>query len=125
MNFKKGFTLIELLIVIAIIGVLSGIVIAVLDPVGQRVKANQAVAKERVAKACLAQKACINSTPGNATVADCDSTAELGLISGHNLTIASSTGDISLVQDGCTYTCSFTNATGAIVATGGDLCRTK
>ena len=39
---KKGFTLIELLIVIAILGVLSGIIIAVLNPARQRQRAQDA-----------------------------------------------------------------------------------
>ncbi|MFH1955763.1 MAG: type II secretion system protein, partial [Patescibacteria group bacterium] len=51
---KSGFTLIELLIVIAIIGILAGVLIAVINPAQQRLKANQAVMRSSVSKACLA-----------------------------------------------------------------------
>ncbi|MCG2689213.1 type II secretion system GspH family protein [Candidatus Parcubacteria bacterium] len=121
----KGFTLIELLIVITIIGILAGLVIAVIDPIGQRIKATQAVAKAKVAKACLAQKACINSTPGVAVAADCNSFTELGIYSTVGLSINATTADISATQDGCTYTCAFADATGSITSSGGDNCRTK
>ena len=59
---KKGFTLIELLIVIAIIGILAGILIAVINPAQQRLKANQAVMRSSVSKACLAAVACVTSS---------------------------------------------------------------
>jgi prepilin-type N-terminal cleavage/methylation domain-containing protein len=42
-NKKSGFTLIELLIVIAIIGVLAGLVIAVINPTRQRQRAQDGV----------------------------------------------------------------------------------
>ncbi|MFH1565774.1 MAG: prepilin-type N-terminal cleavage/methylation domain-containing protein [bacterium] len=65
---KKGFTLIELLIVIAIIGILAGILIAVINPAQQRLKANQAVMRSSVSKACLAAVACVtSSSTGNCT----------------------------------------------------------
>jgi len=65
---KKGFTLIELLIVIAIIGILAGVLIAVINPAQQRTKANQAVMRSSVSKACLAGVACVNaSTTGTCT----------------------------------------------------------
>jgi len=55
---RKGFTLIELLIVIAIIGILAGIVIAVINPSLQRAKATQTIVRSNVSKACLALLAC-------------------------------------------------------------------
>jgi len=59
---KRGFTLIELLVVIGIIGILAGIVISVINPAQQRVKANQAVMRASVEKACLAAVACVQSS---------------------------------------------------------------
>lgn len=59
---RNGFTLIELLIVIAIIGILAGVLIAVIDPAQQRLKANQAVMRSLVSKACLVATSCISSS---------------------------------------------------------------
>ena len=56
---KEGFTLIELLIVISIIGILAGVILAVINPVKQRQKANEAVGVANLTKACLAVKSCI------------------------------------------------------------------
>jgi len=73
-----GFTLIELLIVIAIIGILAGIVIAVINPTRQRTKANEAVLRANVAKMCQAWAACLNASPtGN--LAECNTAALAGI----------------------------------------------
>ena len=55
----KGFTLVELLLVIAIIGILAGVVLAVINPVQQRQKAREGVNGAALSKACLAVKSCI------------------------------------------------------------------
>jgi len=47
---QKGFTLIELLIVIAIIGILASVLIAVINPAKQQAKAKDAVIKSTMAK---------------------------------------------------------------------------
>jgi prepilin-type N-terminal cleavage/methylation domain-containing protein len=53
-NKSKGFTLIELLIVIAIIGILAAVLIAVINPVAQMNKARDAVIKSTIEKIGLA-----------------------------------------------------------------------
>jgi len=47
---NSGFTLIELLIVIAIIGILAAILIAVIDPASQQKKARDAIRKQHIAQ---------------------------------------------------------------------------
>ena len=49
-NKFKGFTLIELLIVIVIIGILAGVLIAVMDPARQQNKSRDAVIKAAMSK---------------------------------------------------------------------------
>jgi len=87
---NKGFTLIELLIVIAIIGILAGIVIGVINPARQRRKANEAVLRANVGKMCQAWAGCINASPTGA-LAECDTTAEAGI-------------DIPVTPTGASYT---------------------
>ena len=58
---QKGFTLIELLIVIVIIGVLAGVLIAVINPTEQINKARDATAKAAMNKIALAIKGNISS----------------------------------------------------------------
>ncbi len=55
---REGFTLIELLIVIAIIGILAGIVLAVLNPGRQRQRAREGTLRANVNKLCLAYASC-------------------------------------------------------------------
>lgn len=54
---KKAFTLIELLIVISVIGILAGIVIAVIDPIKQKEKAQEGVIVATMSKIVLAIEA--------------------------------------------------------------------
>ncbi|MBP7859768.1 prepilin-type N-terminal cleavage/methylation domain-containing protein [Patescibacteria group bacterium] len=127
-NTKKGFTLIELLIVIGIIGILSGILFAVINPAAQRTKALQSVIRSNTEKACLAKAACLSGDQGGLE-ANCDTIAEIGInaVAGNP---AGSTYDLTgagtvVGSDGaatpCTYTC--TVASGAITA--GAACITK
>jgi prepilin-type N-terminal cleavage/methylation domain-containing protein len=50
----KGFTLIELLIVIVIIGILAGVLIAVIDPAAQQNRARDATVESTINKIALA-----------------------------------------------------------------------
>ncbi len=54
----SGFTLIELLLVNVIIGILSGVLIAVINPVQTRRRANESVLRSNLDKICLAMQAC-------------------------------------------------------------------
>ncbi len=58
---NQGFTLIELLIVIVLIGILSGVLLSVIQPGAQRERAQQAVMRENLDKLLMAVQACINS----------------------------------------------------------------
>ena len=78
-NLKKdirGFTLIELLLVIVIIGILTGILLTVIDPAGQQRKARETVLRSNVEKGCLALHACGISTVNSN---NCDTNPELGI----------------------------------------------
>ena len=73
---EQGFTLIELLIVIVIIGILAGVVLAVINPAQQQLKANQSVLRSSTEKMCLALQACgTTTTDAN----QCDTKAEAGI----------------------------------------------
>ena len=58
---EQGFTLIELLIVIVLIGILSGVLLAVIQPGAQRARAQEAVAKANLDKIRMAMLACISA----------------------------------------------------------------
>lgn len=75
---SSGFTLIELLIVIAIIGILAAVVIAVINPAQQRRKAREAVAKSNIAKICQALVAC-QSSLSTANASYCNTWDEIGV----------------------------------------------
>jgi prepilin-type N-terminal cleavage/methylation domain-containing protein len=72
-----GFTLIELLIVIVIIGILAGVIIAVINPAQMQLKARQAVLRANTEKGCLALNACGATT---SVAADCNSIAKVGIV---------------------------------------------
>jgi len=57
----SGFTLIELLVVIVLIGVLSGILMAVIQPGIQRTRAEETVARTNLDKLRLAMASCIST----------------------------------------------------------------
>ena len=75
-NSASGFTLIELLIVIVIIGILAGVVITVIDPSRQQLKARETVLRANTEKGCLALYACA-ATTGDAN--NCDTKTETGV----------------------------------------------
>lgn len=62
---QKGFTLIELLIVIVIIGILAGVLIAIIDPTSQQNRARDAGLQAAINKVALATQGFI-SAYGNA-----------------------------------------------------------
>jgi len=110
-NSASGFTLIELLIVIVIIGILAGVIIAVINPAQLQLKAKQAVLRANVEKGCLALNACGSTST---VAADCNSTTKVGL-NAINGTPAGSTYALTAADpitytgtlDTCNYTCSY------------------
>ena len=58
---EKGFTLIELLIVIVIIGILAGVLIALIDPAQQQNRARDAGVKAAINKVALATQGYISA----------------------------------------------------------------
>lgn len=58
---QKGFTLIELLIVIVIIGILAGVLIAVINPVAQQNRAKDANVKASISKVSLSTEGFISA----------------------------------------------------------------
>lgn len=58
---EKGFTLIELLIVIVIIGILSGVLIAVIDPTSQQNRARDAGIEAAINKIVLATEGYVSA----------------------------------------------------------------
>lgn len=60
-NNQSGFTLIELLIVIVIIGILAGVLIAVIDPTAQQNRARDANVKAIMNKVALATQGYVSS----------------------------------------------------------------
>jgi prepilin-type N-terminal cleavage/methylation domain-containing protein len=60
-NRKNGFTLIELMIVIVIIGILSGVLIALLNPVATQNKAKDGVTKATMNKLALGAQAYVSA----------------------------------------------------------------
>ena len=79
---KNAFTLIELLIVIAIIAILAGVVLAVINPAQQRKRSNQAVARGNIVKACLAYNSCVSALNDQLALnvnTNCATQAQMGL----------------------------------------------
>lgn len=81
LKHDRGFTLIELLIVVVVVGVLSAITIAVINPAAMQNRAKQSVAAASLEKMGVALTACYSlwgvSSVGD--VANCDSWSELGV----------------------------------------------
>lgn len=57
-----GFTLIELVTVVAILGIIAGVVVSVMDPARQQEKARHATMLANLQKIHMAQLACVNSS---------------------------------------------------------------
>ena len=74
---SNAFTLIELLIVIVIIGILAGVVLAVINPAQQIRRANQSSARSAVAKMCMAFQSCM---AGTNDISFCDTASKAGYI---------------------------------------------
>ncbi len=119
---RRGFTLVELLVVIALLGVLVGIVILVIDVPVMRKKARQAVGRDNLAKVCTSFVGCLVSSPTGA-VDECSTWTQLdvdvpvqppGAV--YNLVAAGPTVSV----DGCSVSCnskgniSFTAESGGV-----------
>lgn len=109
----QGFTLIELLIVIAILAILGGAILTVLDPAAQRAKASQSAAKSLTRQACTNVAVCnVESSTGSCPniSASIAPTMNLpaGVSSGVNTTTTvsytSSMGSGASIKQ-CTFTC--------------------
>lgn len=127
---NKAFTLIELLIVIVIIGILAGIILAVLNPARQQRRAREAVLQSSVNKLCAGLMACASTTT-DAT--DCDDATGLGVTvpsvptgAVYQISAAAAAGDTVTIDgtlddnvgsaDACVYTCSYNFGTAVAVS---------
>lgn len=72
---QKGMTLVELLVVVAVIGILVGLVVVSINPRSQMDAAAEARAKSNVSGVAKAMMACI--TVNNGDEGDCDTWAKL------------------------------------------------
>jgi prepilin-type N-terminal cleavage/methylation domain-containing protein len=109
MSSASGFTLIELLLVIVIIGILAGVLIAVIDPQAQQSKARDANVKATMNKVSLATQGYI-SAYGNSPN---DSQFLAGLAA------TASSPNASCAAGGADYTCDFTITGNQLPATCG------
>lgn len=76
-QFSSGFTLIELLITVAILAILAGVVLLVLDPAGIFEDTQDATAKTTLKKAAAAVEMCLSLGHG---IAGCDTTTEIAAL---------------------------------------------
>lgn len=122
---SQGFTLIELLIVIAVIGILAGVVLAVINPLQQRNRASEAAARAYVGKACTAILGCINAsstgtcaTPANEISAGVPQPSGVSALTFNPATNMTTAGSVSatVTNNSCLVSCSLN--TGAITLTG-------
>lgn len=120
-NKKQGFTLIELLLVIVIIGILAGIVLAIINPAKQQRKAKESILKANANKVCLALFAC-SSTAGDVTSCDTfagnEVAAAVDTLRGtpNNFTLTGAAANANAVPAYATYT--MTIATNLVTITG-------
>ena len=116
---SQGFTLVELLIVIVIIGILAGVVMAVLNPAKQQQRAKEGVLKANMDKACLALSACGAATTD---IDMCDTFLEMGVIDPDGTPVDSEYavldpdgGNVATITgtlDACVYECTYSITSG-------------
>ena len=124
----KAFTLIELLIVIVIIGILAGVVLAVINPANQILRSNQTSARGVISKACLAVNSCLASSiaqDGTYSYAMCNT----GALAGYTFPTNTYQGTYSIGANAapiwtgvnCIFTCNTTlgtNLSGRVTQSG-------
>lgn len=121
---SQGFTLIELLLVIVIIGILSGALIAVINPAQAQRKASEAVLRGNVDKICLAMGACAASSTTPGTTCQPITAVALGVntptapVGGsYSVSYTNPTLTASGTLNTCTFSCTYNTTTGASTAT--------
>ncbi len=72
---QKGMTLVELLVVVAVVGILAGLVVVSINPRSQMDEAAEARARSNVSGVAKAMVACITVNNGNEAL--CDTWAKL------------------------------------------------
>lgn len=122
---KKAFTLIELLIVVVILGILSALVLMVMNPAMQRQRAAEGVLRTQMTKVCSGLVACMG---GNATynTASCNTAPAINVFgAAGTITIGQPSGATYLitVPSAGTSAANYVRITGNITGGGGYNCR--